>query len=206
MIPEHSCPDVEALLARFETEPEHPRHVCRLALQLFDQPGPWAPMGGTDRRLLAYAALLHDIGWSVSGSDGRGHHKASARLVGEHAWSALPVEEVILVAAITRYHRKALPREGHPEFDRVPPGDRDRMMHLSALVRVADALDRRHLQRVNRVSVRSAGDAWVIRAFGTRTLEEEIKAAGKKADLLRTLHPGPIRFEAAPAVDDEPAA
>ena len=185
-----STPDVEDLLQRFETEPAHPRHVCGLALALFDQAGPW--LGGTsaDRHLLAVAALLHDIGWAVTGPDGRGHHKATARLIREHPWRDLDPPDVLLAAAVARYHRKALPREDHPEYAAVPVASRGRVRHLAALLRVADALDRRHLQRVTGVTLEATPGALRLTAHSPWTVEPELEAVDRKGDLLRELVPG----------------
>ena len=90
---------IEALLARHEREPEHARQVARLALELHDALRPIHGQGARERELLECAALLHDIGWSATAPDGKGHHKASARLIRESTWETLTQREVRCVAA-----------------------------------------------------------------------------------------------------------
>ncbi len=63
--------------------------------------------------------MLHDIGWSQT-SDGAGHHKHSARMIGEHPWKHLRAADVKIVAQIARYHRKALPQPHHEPFHALP--------------------------------------------------------------------------------------
>ena len=85
--------EAEALLEKYEEEPSHVRHVARLADDLFLALSAWHRRGLAERRWLRLGALLHDIGWSQTPT-GRGHHKESARLIGEHAWKNLPAAEI----------------------------------------------------------------------------------------------------------------
>jgi len=59
-----------------------------------------------------------------------------------------------MVANIARYHRKNIPRDHHPEFMLLSARDRERTTALSAILRVADALDRAHLQKIKNVKVK----------------------------------------------------
>ncbi len=57
---------VEALVARFDGENAHGRHVAKLALSLFDATAIVLGLNANSRELLDYAALLHDIGHADS--------------------------------------------------------------------------------------------------------------------------------------------
>lgn len=187
-------PEVAVLLERFETEPHHVTHVARLARQLNELPLLDPALDAGDQRLLEVAALLHDIGWAVVPIDGKGHHKESARLIREWSWSTLPPEHVELVALTARYHRKAMPSEDHDAYSALAESDRFRVQRMSALLRVADALDRRHIQRVDRVSVERVTDEIIVRVHSTDEVGAELLAADKKADLLREVMGSPVRF------------
>jgi exopolyphosphatase/guanosine-5'-triphosphate,3'-diphosphate pyrophosphatase len=172
--------EVPLLLHRHEVEPEHVQQVARLALSLFDQLRQFHGYGDGERRLLECAALLHDIGWSVSGDDGRGHHKASAKLIREFTWKTLSTPDIRCVAAVARYHRKALPKKDHPDLEGMNPVERTRVSWLAACLRTADGLDRR-----------DSMDLWVS---ASDSIQEELAAADKKSDLLRSLLPGSLRL------------
>jgi exopolyphosphatase/guanosine-5'-triphosphate,3'-diphosphate pyrophosphatase len=189
MIPgAHSLSDeTEILLGRHEAEPEHPRQVTRLSLALFEGLNPLHGYGKTERRLLECAALLHDIGWSVSGPDGRGHHKASALLIREFPWKTLTSTEVLCVAAVARYHRKALPKADHKDLKNLSPADHLRVGWLAACLRTADGLDRRHLQQVTGVSVQISQQQTELWVDAPGRIDEELAAADQKSDLLRNL-------------------
>lgn len=180
--------ETERLLVRFETEPEHTEHVARLALQLFDQLLDWHQLTLRDRDLLEVAAVLHDIGWSQCQPDGRAHHKATAQLIRAHPWQGLSPSEVECVAEVARYHRKSLPDlTRHASFARLPEEDRHRVVQLAAFLRIADGLDRRHIQRVRRISASFAPEGLIVLAYAPGEIETELAAADKKSDLLRRL-------------------
>ena len=129
----------------------HARHVTKLALSLFDQLAEVHGLAAEDRRILLAGALLHDIGQHISH---RRHHKHSLYLILHSEIPAVELDELPLVALVARYHRRAEPREEHFLFGEMGPEDRRRVERLSAILRVADALDREHLQRVHRVDAR----------------------------------------------------
>lgn len=186
--------EIGVLLQAYETEPEHVLHVARLALELFDGFAPWHRLGSDDRLLLEAAACLHDIGWSVTQPDGKGHHKASARLIREFAWKALAPAAVELVALVARYHRKAIPGESHKDFAALAAADQRRVRTLSACLRIADGLDRRHIQRVDHVEVFLLDQAADIVVLSTHEAGAELAMAEQKADLLREVFGGEVRL------------
>ena len=182
--------EVEGLLARFETEPWHTRHVARLALALFDATHDLHGLAPRSRELLEVAALLHDVGWSQCQPDGKGHHKASARMIREHPWVGLEPTEVDCVAEVARYHRKSLPDlTRHASFARLSEADQHRVRWLAACLRIADGLDRRHIQRVSGILVSRVPGGLSVRVQAPGEVEAEVGAADKKADLLRRLLP-----------------
>ena len=191
--------EIEVLLALYETEPEHTRHVALLAQQLFDALKSWHGLNQRDRDLLQTAALLHDIGWSQTQPDGIGHHKETGRMIRKHLWRNLNPDEVELVAQVARYHRKNLPNPiEHRPFALLSENDQRRIQFLSALLRVADGLDRRHAQVVSQVLADFTSGGLLIEAVALVDIAPEIMAADRKADLLRCLTPGvhvrPVAF------------
>lgn len=188
----------EILFARHETEPSHPLHVSKLALDLFDSLAAWHGWGEHERGLLESAALLHDIGWAVTAPEGGGHHKASARLIREYPWTGLEPATVLELAAIARYHRKALPSAEHRTYAAMDESGRQRVRRLGGILRVADGLDRRHVQAVTRVWIEQRPDAWVLRPQSPQDIGPEIAAAKSKADLLAAEAPVALEFVPGP--------
>jgi exopolyphosphatase/guanosine-5'-triphosphate,3'-diphosphate pyrophosphatase len=164
---------VDMFARRFGCDEPHAQQVARLALQLFDATRRLHRLGSRERELLEFAALLHDVGRSVSASK---HHKHSSYLIRNGALEIFAPEEVSVIAAIARFHRGAIPRLSHEEIAELPSGARDAVIRLAAILRVADALDRSHGQLVrDLVVLRGEGltRIYVDAARGDAALELE---------------------------------
>ena len=85
----------------------HARQVAKLSLDLFDATVAVHRLDDADRELLEFAALLHDIGEHVAST---GHHKHGAYLVRNGQLRGFAPDEIELLAAIVRWHRRGEPR------------------------------------------------------------------------------------------------
>lgn len=180
-----------ALGRRYAFDEPHGRHVAGLALSLFDQLQGVHGLGGRDRRILAAAAVLHDIGQFISYAK---HHKHSLYLISHSDLPGLTPREIAMVANVARYHRKAEPSTDHAEFARLADEERDRVVRLSSLLRLADALDREHLQRVHSIRAAVEDGQLQLEPDGTADLELEIWTLHKKARLWEQVFGMPVRL------------
>lgn len=178
--------EVEALMFRHEREPEHVLQVRKMALALFAPLAAFHQLGQGECFCLEAAALLHDIG-HVHAPDGRGHHKWSGRMIREHGWKTIPPREIELIACTARYHRKSPPAPEHEEFSALSAADQTIIVKLAALLRVADALDRSHLQVIRGISVRIDGRKITIQADAAGDITAERQIIPKKAELLEAI-------------------
>jgi len=135
---------------RVDPEPAHAFQVCRLALALFDQTKVLHGLGDPERRLLQAAALLHDIGHTISEL---GHHKHARDLILKSKLEGFTRKELQMVACIARYHRKAQPQDTHKIYAELAAARRERVRKLAAILRVADGLDRSHQASAKKISV-----------------------------------------------------
>jgi exopolyphosphatase/guanosine-5'-triphosphate,3'-diphosphate pyrophosphatase len=140
-----------ALGRRYQFDEAHALHVARLAGSLFDQLEAVHRMDAADRRMLMAAAVLHDVGTFVGYKK---HHKHSLYLIANSEIPEFTPREIDIVANLARYHRKGVPGDHHEAFTALPPEDRERVVKLSSLLRIADALDREHIQAVRGVKAR----------------------------------------------------
>ena len=169
---------------RYHYDEAHGQLVAKLASQLFDDLQKVHAFVERDRLLLRAAAMLHDVGDFVRYD---GHHKHSYYLIQHSDIMGLSPEEHAIVANIARYHRKSVPDPSHPNFRELGKDARGKVRALAAILRIADALDREHLGKVE--SVRGTVDrtkgrlSLIINGQKDRELEEWTVRA--KADLLR---------------------
>ena len=99
------------------------------------------------------AALLHDIGIYVSL---RAHHKHSQYILAASQIFGLSDDETAVIANVARYHRRGAPQRSHLPYAALDRQERLIVNKLSALLRVANALDAEHLQKVRDLHVRDA--------------------------------------------------
>ena len=172
---------------RCQSDRRHVEQVRYLALQLYDQLGKTLGCQPSDRILLEAAGLLHDVGQLVSY---RKHHKHSFQLIMHAERLGLSARDRLLVALISRYHRQTPPRRKHPEFAALSPADQALVKRLSALLRVADGLDRGHTAPVESLASQFTSDALTIRLTPREPgadLGLECWGGSRKADLLAKL-------------------
>jgi exopolyphosphatase/guanosine-5'-triphosphate,3'-diphosphate pyrophosphatase len=139
---------IQQFAAACNPEHRHSQHVAELALQLFDQLQQPLALPASDRLLLQAAALLHEVGYLINYQR---HHHHSYHLIMHGNFHGLTARQRELVANIARYHRKAAPKRKHPNFARLSEEDQQTVRRLSALLRLADGLDRTHMQRIKRL-------------------------------------------------------
>jgi exopolyphosphatase/guanosine-5'-triphosphate,3'-diphosphate pyrophosphatase len=135
--------------------------VARFAMDLFEQTwGSLHTWSSDEQELLWAAALLHNCGHFVSHS---AHHKHSYYLIRHGELLGYTETELELIANIARYHRKSGPKKKHDTFRNLPTRyHRQLVTQLSALLRVAVALDRRGLGAVKGIRASFDVEAQVL--------------------------------------------
>jgi exopolyphosphatase/guanosine-5'-triphosphate,3'-diphosphate pyrophosphatase len=166
---------------RYMFDEAHGLHVARLAGDLFDQLADLHGLEEQDRRYLVAAAVLHDVGMFVAPKK---HHKHSLYLISRSELPGLSEDEMQIVANVARYHRRRAPAPHHGDFMALGKGDRVRVTQLAALLRIADALDRQHIQSVDSVSSRVEGRELHLRIDGSGDMLLERWAVTRKAGLF----------------------
>ncbi len=156
----------------------HVQQVTRLAVQLFDQTAALHDLPDSARPVLQAGALGHDIGYQRSH---KRHHKESFRLLRQRLRPLVGDELATMIACVARYHRKALPKPRHVGFRDLAAPARLTVERLAALLRIADGLDRSHLQRVRQMHSRITPVRWQLIAIGAG--ETELWGAERKAEL-----------------------
>ena len=174
--------DAVQLGRKFLFDEVHARHVAALAVSLFDQLTDLHALGARERRFLVTAAILHDVGGFVSY---KGHHKHSQYLISRSELPGFTPKDMVIIGNVARYHRKGAPSSLHPEFALLPPVERDRVRKLSALLRIADALDKEHRQKITRIKVGVEDGQVRIRAVDADEVLLEQWALKKKDEVFR---------------------
>jgi exopolyphosphatase/guanosine-5'-triphosphate,3'-diphosphate pyrophosphatase len=173
------------LAAQYGMSPEdnpHVAHVAHLALEMFDELAAAGlhPGDSVERELLWASALLHDIGMTVDYDD---HHKHSRYLVLNAGLPGFAQREVALIGQAVRYHRKGMPSLG-PFHSIADKGDEDRLDRMSALLRLAEDLERSRDQLVREARVQLADGAVRLDLVSESDAPVARWAAGREGDLF----------------------
>jgi exopolyphosphatase/guanosine-5'-triphosphate,3'-diphosphate pyrophosphatase len=163
----------------------HGAHVAQLALQLFDQLQSDLSLPAEAREWLEFASLLHDIGHHIGHKD---HQRHAYYLITNGELLGFRPEELEIIGQIARYHCKAPPKDSDPGYAALPKGTRRTVRALSALLRIADGLDRSHYGVVREVTATRRGNRLVLslRTEGDDP-ELEIWEARRRAGLLENV-------------------
>jgi len=135
---------------KYQTNLEHGDRVAAFALSIFDQTQAqihnW---GANQRQLLWAAAVLHNSGHHVSHS---AHHKHSYYLIRNSELLGYNETEIEIIANIARYHRKSPPKKKHENYRNLLHKEHRTMVNqLSAMLRLAVALDRRQIGAISHI-------------------------------------------------------
>jgi len=167
---------------RFGYEEAHARRITRFAEQIFDCLAGPHDLTRHERTLLSAAALLHDVGYHIGHES---HHKHTLYLIRSSELTYFSESERQVIANVARYHSGAQPKQRHPDFAALGEQDQVTVRRLSAILRVADALDRSHDGRVKEISCALDGGKLRVEMQSALPCDREVLAAMQKADLLR---------------------
>jgi len=135
---------------KYQINLEHSDRIADFALTLFDQTiGKLHNWGVEERKLLWAGALLHNCGYYVSHSS---HHKHSYYLIRHSDLLGYNETEIEIIANIARYHRKSPPKKKHDNYRNLLHKEHRQMVNqLSAILRLAVALDRRQIGAISQI-------------------------------------------------------
>ncbi len=170
-----------ALAHKFEVDMAHAERVAELSKVLFRSLQESHELPPRCELLLYIAALLHEIGYFVSN---RAYHKHSMYLIRNSEIFGLGRRDLFLVALTARYHRRASPKPSHEGFNQLDRDGRVTVSKLAALLRVADALDHSHSQRIQEIECTIRRDRITISVPRVNDLSLEQLSLRQKGSLF----------------------
>jgi len=167
---------------RLEYDQRHAEHVRELSILLFDQLQPLHHLPAQSRVLLEAGALLHDVGHMVSH---RGHHKHGEYLTLNGDIPGLEGRDRAVVAALVRYHnRKSEPAGHHSAYSSLNNNDKRIARRLAAILRIAEALDHSHRQRVMNLRASFQRGAVGLQVTARGDAVEDLRDANRSVELF----------------------
>lgn len=175
---------------KFEYDKAHSTLVGQIALKIYDALKAEHGLGPRERTLLEVASILHDIGSYISPA---GHHKHSAYLIEASEIFGLRKSDRMIVSNVVRYHRRSVPKVTHASYASLPRQDRAVVSKLAAILRVADALDATHQQKIKQIEFEAGEKSYTIWISDALTdLSSEREALQAKGDLFADVFGLPV--------------
>ncbi|HEX8287791.1 MAG TPA: Ppx/GppA phosphatase family protein [Pyrinomonadaceae bacterium] len=173
--------DVFAVGRRFGYNENHALHIANLAEKIFDTLAPVYKLQRHWRTLLSAAALLHEVGYHISHES---YHKHSLYLIKNADMTGFSETEKLIIANIARYHKGSMPKEKHADFMILSEKDRATVLHLGAILRLADAIDRDYAGKTDELRFRCDKEYLYLILARDKSFEIEMPVLEVKKDML----------------------
>lgn len=167
---------------KYHFDEAHGLHVARLCQLFFQAFRAEHGLGDKEELYLQVAGMLHDIGYFIRST---GHHKHGQYIIQNSEIFGLSLEELTLISQMVRFHRTNRPLREHSEFNALNRDQRLVVLKLTAILRICDALDHSHTQRIKEIAIEYGedGDLVIVASHkGDITLERQ--ALAQKCDVF----------------------
>ena len=164
---------------RYRYDKKHADQVEKSAMLIFDATRRQHGLSERDRLLLQLAAILHEVGKYINVSS---HSSRSYHIIHTTEVIGLNESERELVAYTTRFYTQS-DLFSDRYFQYLPLEMKNKISKFSAILRLADALDSSHKQKIRNVSITSNAETLAISFESSEDITYEMWAFEMKTDL-----------------------
>jgi len=179
---------------KYGFDERHGKQVADLSIRLYRELQADHQLDVRCERILRLAAILHEVGLFINT---RSHHKHSMYIILNSDLFGLSRADMNLIALVARYHRRAAPQPYHEGYTLLSRDDRMVVSKLAAILRVADAMDRNHMQQVRELSFTRVHGQFTIFVHDVEDLSLERIALREKGSLFEEVYGMKIVLEVA---------
>jgi exopolyphosphatase/guanosine-5'-triphosphate,3'-diphosphate pyrophosphatase len=169
---------------KYQFDQEHASTISKLAGRLFDQAVNLHHLNGEERLILEIGALLHDSGHFINTVD---HDQHGYYILKANHIIGLSERQQEMAASIVLFHRKGIPYRDEAISPMLSQKDRLIVTKLCAFLRLADAMDASHTQRVTDAILSQVNSSWHIRLLGREDLTLEKWSVLKRRNLFQEI-------------------
>lgn len=144
---------------KYNLDLRHAQQVEMLARSIFIRLKGVLGLQDDELVFLTLASYLHDIGSFIHN---RSHNKHSEYVIASLNLFRLTEEEIRMIACIARYHKRAIPNDNHVFFTSLSPDKRILTQKLSAIIKLANALDRSHKSKINKLEIEVKNEKEIV--------------------------------------------
>jgi exopolyphosphatase/guanosine-5'-triphosphate,3'-diphosphate pyrophosphatase len=130
---------------KYNVDLKHNRFVASLSEKIFGELKDILGLRDDDLLYLLMAAYLHNVGMFINN---RSSHKHAEYIIKELSLFRLSEPEIRMIGCIARYHRRSTPKKMHQLYGSLSTEKQILVQKLSAILRITNALDSSHQQKV----------------------------------------------------------
>ncbi len=177
---------LDNLIEMYSVRQDHSRHICDMALSMFDQLKPLHRLDNNERRILRAAALLHDIGISVNYYR---HYIHSFYMILNSKINGLSHREIVMTAIIAACHEKEkLKKNFYKDYEKLLLRDDEKiLLKLSLILRISESLDRSETRIVKSLICQIDSKSVKIKTHNSGDAELEINLSNENASSFKKL-------------------
>ena len=172
------------LLRKYHGDESHAECVRMIAVRIYDTLKKDLGFNEHARTLLETAAILHDIGAFIRYDN---HNLHSSYIIRNSEIFGLSRKDTTIVSEIAKYHKGNSVPQDEDSFLMLPRSDRMTILKLTAILRIADALDRGHIQKFSDFTLRTQQNALVISTKESRNTVLEKIALNEKSGMFESV-------------------
>ena len=168
---------------RYRTDRKHIEFVEKAALEIFDASLKYTGLKPRERFLLQLSAILHEVGKFVQA---KSHNDAAHYLINYTELIGLDNNELDIVGLVVKLYPRENPYED-PFYGNLPSEKKVLVSKLTAILRIADAMDSSHRQKIDKFSAHIQGDELSIVCNTTNDCSFEKWSFDHRSDLFEEI-------------------
>lgn len=172
------------LLRKYHGDEQHAECVRMISAKLYDTLKNEIGLEDHARILLETSAILHDIGVFIRYDN---HNVHSHYIIRNSEIFGLSRMDNTIVAEIAKYHKGAVSPQDEESFTVYQRSTRMTILKLTAILRIADALDRGHIQKFNDFTIKIQQNNLLIHTKNSKNAVLEKIALAEKAGMFESV-------------------
>lgn len=175
---QNSILSARTMARRYHYDEEHAQFVEKYSMKIFDKTKWYHGLGSRERLYLQVAAITHDVGKYINITS---HYNHSYDIIRNSEFVGLDMHETELIANVVKYHSSVVPNLLDYNYNRLSNKDRMLVSKLTAILRIAEALDKGHIKKFDDIDLKIKDNTLIIGISTLRNTQiEEWSFAAKR--------------------------
>lgn len=182
MLTDDILSSTDHIAKKYGIDKTHSDYVGKIALSIFDQTSRIHKMGEPERLYLQVSSKLHDVGQFI---DTVNPEIQSYNIIINQDIMGFSYRELNIIASIAKYHWDIIPKETDYNYSILNSKDKMITSMLSAILKLSEALDTSHLQKITDIKLTRSSDTLFFNIASKKDISLEEWAFNGKANFFQ---------------------